>query len=216
MQQTITLFNGVTFNLVATPTSPGMATAEIGMNDAVTVFTSPFTGVQQAQAFPGGDFWDAAVTLPPMYRATAAPWEAFLAELRGKLNVFQLSDPRWKVPLGSGAGAPVVLTSSGTNLPMTNSLATAGWKASTNGVLLAGDRFQVGYRLYMVCDTVNSDASGNATITVWPSLRETPPDGTSLVLTKPAGLFRLKDNRRSIHWSPSQLNTISIPAVEAR
>lgn len=214
--QTISTFNGSSFNLVAIPTKPGMANAEIGLNDAVAVFASPFSGVQQTQSFPGGDFWDATVTLPPMYRSTAAPWEAFLAELRGKTNVFQLSDPRCKVPLGSGAGSPKVVTSAGTNLPMTASLATAGWTPNSNGVLLAGDRFQVGYRLYMACETVNADASGNATITVWPSLRETPPDGTAISLTKPTGLFRLADNRRAIHWSPSQLNVITLKCIEAR
>lgn len=213
--QTITLFNGSSFNLVTTPTSPGVAHAEIGMNDAVAVFTSPFSQVQQTQQFPGGDWWDCNIGLPPMYRSTAAPWEAFFGELRGRANVFQFYDPRYKSPLGSGSGSPVVSTS-GNNLPMTTSLATRGWTANAQAVLLAGDRFQVGYRLYMACETVNADANGNATITVWPSLRETPPDGTAINLTKPMGLFRLADNRRAIQWSPSQLNTVSFKAIEVR
>ena len=214
--QTITTFNGSSFQLVTIPSKPGMATAEIGMNDAVAVFQSPFSGVQQTQSFPGGDFWDATFTLPPMYLSQSAPWEAFLAELRGRTNVFQLSDPRFKTPLGSGAGSPKVHAAAGTNLPMTTSLVTYGWTASAQGVLMPGDRFQVGYRLYMACEQVNADASGNATITVWPSLRETPSADTPLVFTKPTGLFRLADNRRAIHWSPSQLNTLSLKAVEAR
>jgi hypothetical protein len=216
MLTTITTFSGKTFGLVTIPTTPGMANAEIGMNDAVAMFASPFTGVQQTQSFPGGDSWDATVTLPPMYRATAWPWEAFLAELRGKLNVFQLSDPRVKSPIGSGAGSPKVSTSGSNNLPMTTSLVTRGWTPTTFRLLMPGDHFQVGYRLYRTCEQVNSDASGNATITVWPSLRETPPDGTPLVLAKPAGLFRLADNRRAIHWSPSQLTAITLKCVEAR
>lgn len=216
MLTTITTFSGANFDLAAIPATPGPATAEIGMNDAVAVFASPFTGVQQTQAFPGGDFWDATVTLPPMYRATAAPWEAFLAELRGRANVLQLSDPRYKTPLGSGAGVPVVAAATGQNLPMTTSLVTRGWTANAAGVLLAGDRFQVGYRLYMACETVNADAGGNATITVWPSLREAPPDATALVLANPSGLFRLVNNRRAIHWSPAQLTTASLKCVEAR
>lgn len=216
MVTAITTFGGSAFNLVTIPTTPGMASAEIAMNDAVAMFASPFSGVQQTQAFPGGDFWDCTITLPPMYRATAWPWEAFLAELRGKANVFQLYDPRCVSPIGSGKGAPLVATSGSENLPMTTSLTTRGWQPSTYRLLMPGDRFQVGYRLYMCCEQVNSDSNGDATITVWPSLRETPPDGTALVLRKPQGLFRLKDNRRVIQWSPSRLNTISLPAIEAR
>jgi hypothetical protein len=111
---------------------------------------------------------------------------------------------------------PFVNTTVGTNLPMTASLATNGWAVSQTGVLLPGDKFQVGYRLYRVCEAVNSDESGNATIQVWPSLRETPDNGTPLILVNPVGLFRLASNRRAIHWSPAQQTTVSIACVEAR
>ncbi|HEV2324564.1 MAG TPA: carbohydrate binding domain-containing protein [Terracidiphilus sp.] len=366
MLTSITAFNGSTFSLVSIPVAPGPASIEIGMSDAVAMFASPFSGVQQTQSFPGGDGWDATITLPPMYRATAWPWEAFLAELRGKANVFQLSDPRLSMPpvgknlvmdsnyllgsaywtinaalpitagvghdggnafvytgTGADSGGPVNLTApipvvpgrtytasayislpagvtasglavkradngvwfgyvnqvpgqsgritftftvpydcgavvilsnpvgtyplgaqaiysnyqleigatasaytrtygalastSGTqNLPMTTALYTKGWPASVSALMLPGDQFQVGYRLHRVCEQVNSDGSGNATISVWPSLRETPPDGTPLTLNRPQGLFRLADNRRVIHWSPSQLTTVSLKAIEAK
>lgn len=214
--QTITI-NGNTYNLCTLPTRPGAAAIEIAMNDVVAVVTSPFTRQEQTQQWPGGDWWDATVTLPPMTREWAAPWRGFLAELRGRANVFQLSDPSAWAVQNRVVGTPVVNSSVDTyNLPMTWTLVTRGWTPSAQRLLLPGQQFQIGYRLYMACEVVNADSSGNATITTWPSLRETPVDGTAIVLKAPQGLFRLQSNRRAVQWSPRQLTTVSLPCVEAR
>lgn len=213
--QTITI-DGNSYNLVSMPATPGPADIEIAMNDAVAVVTSPFTRQEQTQTYPGGDFWDANITLPPMARSQAWPWEGFLAELRGRLNVFQCGDPRAATPAGSGAGAPVVSSSGLDNLPMTWALATRGWTPSQAGVLLAGDHFQIGYRLHRVCENVNSDVYGTATLMIWPSLREMPEDGTPLILNAPQGLFRLSSNRRAAHASKQRLTSISLSFVEAK
>jgi hypothetical protein len=209
---------GNTYNLVTLPAKPGPADVEIGMNDAVAVVTSPFTRQEQTQQWPGGDFWDATVTMPPMTAETAASWRGFLAELRGRLNVLQLSDPSAWPTQGGKVGAPVVNSSNpGYNLPMTWSLVTRGWTASQFRLLMPGQQFQIGYRLYMLVDApVNSDSGGNATLTIWPSIRETPADGTQIVLAKPAGLFRLASNRRSHQASPARGTTMSFKLTEAR
>lgn len=214
--QVITI-GGASYNLCAMPSTPGPAEIEIAMNDTVAVITSPFTRQEQTQDWPGGDFWDATITLPPMPRAKAWPWEGFLAELRGRLNVFQAGDPRAAIPLGRpGASVPVVATGGSNNLPMTWALATRGWTPSAFRLLLPGDHFQIGYRLHRVCEIVNSDVYGTATLVIWPSLRETPEDGTPLVLNAPQGLFRLAANRRSIQASPMRLTTMSLKFVEAK
>jgi len=214
--QTITI-GTKSYNLCAMPTAPAPAEIELGMSDSVAVVESPFTKVQQVQPWPGADFWDATITLPPLTKAQAWAWEGFLAELRGKANVFQLGDPRASGgPQGHVAGAPVVATSGTANLPATTSLVTRGWAANAFRLLLPGDQFQVGYRLYRVCEVVNSDSGGNATLIIWPSLRETPIDGTQIVLAAPKGLFRLANNRRSIHSSPRRLTTVSLQCAEAR
>jgi len=213
--QTITV-GGNTYNLVAMPATPGFVDIELGISDAIAVVTSPFTRQEQTQGWPGGDFWDGSITLPPMMRAQAWPWEGFMAELRGRLQVFQCGDPRAATPLGRALGAPVVSNSGSNNLPMTWVLKTTGWQASRFDLLLPGDQFQVGYRLHRVCERVNSDASGNATIIVSPSLRETPANAAPLILNAPKGLFRLTSNRRAIQASRTRLTTFSLKLQEVK
>ena len=213
--QTITIGSN-TYNLCAMPSTPAPASIEIGMNDTVAVNTSPFTRAEQTQRWPSGDFWDSTVTLPPMTWQEAAAWEGFLAELQGRGNVLQLGDPRKSGVQGTALGTPVVNTTGSNNIPGTTALETAEWQNNENGLLLPGDRFQVGLRLYMVCESVSSDASGIATITVWPSIRETPANATPLVLTSPQGLFRLATNRRALQASPARGTMMSFKCTEAR
>jgi hypothetical protein len=216
--QTITI-GGNSYNLCTMPAKPGAVDIEVAMNDAVAVFTNPFTRQEQTQVWPGGDFWDGSMTLPPMTRATSAAWEGFLSELRGRFNVFQVGDARATGPLGTGLGSPAPLVDSSNpayNLPMTWSLVTKGWRPSQYRLLLPGDYFQIGYRLHKVCEQVNSDATGAATIPIWPSIRETLADGTPLILTSPKGLFRLAANRRTLQASKTRLAGISLKFVEAK
>ena len=211
--QTITVGSN-SYGLVAMPSTPAPAAIEFEMSDTVASVVNPFTQQQQTQYWGGGEMWRAKVTLPPMHGADAAPWKAFLAELGGMQQVLQLGDPDATAPLGSGAGMPVV---AGTNNAMATTLTTSGWTASQNGVLLPGDYFQIGYRLYMVVGAaVNSDASGDATISLWPSLRESPAAGAALILKSAAGLFRLAANQRGWQASPRRATTISINVEEVR
>jgi hypothetical protein len=214
--QTITI-NGISYSLVAIPASPGPSMIEMGWNDLVSLEMSPYTLQQQTQSWPGADWWDAKVTLPPMNAPTAAAWKAFLAELRGPLNVFQLGDPTQPHPLGN-VGASVPKIDSGTYLATTTSIGTVGWQASQAGVLLKGDLFQLGYRLHMVVDAaVNSNSAGAATFSIWPSLREQPTAGAALVLKWPKGLFRLAAGRRGFSASPAQAIRIgSFSCIEVR
>jgi hypothetical protein len=214
MATTITI-NGISYTLVTMPATPGPAEIEMGWNDLISLEMSPYTLQQQTQQWPGADWWDAKVTMPPMNAATAGPWKAFLAELRGPLNVFQLGDPSQPL-LGSGLGAPKI--DNGTYLATTSSIGTVGWQANQVGVLLKGALFQLGYRLHMVVDAqVNANSSGAATFSIWPSLREQPSAGEPLVLKWPKGLFRLPAGRRGFSASPAQaIRMGSFSCIEVR
>jgi hypothetical protein len=60
-----------------------------------------------------------------------------------------------------------------------------------------------------------SDGSGNATIDIFPRLRESPANNTALDLTSPKGLFRLSENGYSIKLNVDKTFDVSFSAIEA-
>jgi hypothetical protein len=214
---TITI-NGNSYNLVTMPSSPGFTDIAVDMIDTVATVVSPFVPSQvQTQQWPGGDSWTAQVTLPPMTRAQASAWRGFLAELRGRANVFQLGDPVCCIPRGVARGVPLVDGSVTTNnQPTSTTLFTKGWIVSVARQLLRGDYLQIGYRLYMVCEDASSDDDGNMQVQVFPSIREQPADATPIVLVNTQGLFRLQSNKRGWSSSVTELTRLSLTAMEAR
>lgn len=186
-------FNG--WNIISLPTTPAApATVEFTATDIVAMSISPFTGQQQVQDWQQG--WiEASVSYPPLTHAQAQPWIAFMMGLRGQANVFQLGDPLAVAPRGSGAGTPLVNGASQSGF----SLNTKGWTAGASGVLLPGDWLNIGYRAYRNLLPANADGSGNATLSIYPPLRESPADGDALVLHNVTVLMRLKTNARK--WS---------------
>lgn len=107
-------------------------------------------------------------------------------------------------------------TSGGYNLPCSYFLHTKGWIASQTNLLLPGDLIQIGYRLHKVLAEVNSDASGNAVLSIWPSVREQPVDSQTIITTNTQGLWRLSDNKRVWTERPTKLVGLSFKIVEAR
>ena len=206
------------YNLIAIPTSPGFVDYSVSKEDQVATVQSPFVPSQvQTQAFPGADGWAFQFNLPPMPRIQSSAWRGFLSELRGTQNVFIFTPPDLTTPLGVANGAPVCATVAGTNNGVSAiALSTSGWTPNVFGQLMAGDIFNVGSRLYECCENVNSDANGNATIAIWPSLRESPAAGTPLVLTNAGVVLRLSQNKRGTHTTMTGLTTLSISAVEVR
>jgi hypothetical protein len=186
-------FNG--WNIISLPTTPSApATIDFTATDIVAMSISPFTGQQQVQDWQQG-MLEASVSYPPLTHVQAQTWIAFLMGLRGQANVFQIGDPLATAPQGSGAGTPAVNGDGQSGF----TLVTTGWTPGASGVLLPGDWLQIGFRAYRNLLPVNADGSGNATLNIYPSLRETPADGDSLVLHNVQVLMRLKSNARK--WS---------------
>lgn len=203
--------NNVT--LVAMPSSPGLKSVEFSIKDTVGSVISPFTGQVQTQQWPGADMLSATLTLPPMSRAFASNWIAFLMQLRGMANAFQVGDPLNTMPFGNPIGTPVVASG---NIPMSQTLATSGWAASTSGLLLPGDWIQIDYRHHRVLDSVTSDSSGNATLAIYPSLREVPTTGGAVITENTKGLYRLASNDRKFSFDTTRLTHISFTVQEFR
>lgn len=203
-------FNG--WNIVALPSAPGLRSVEWTMNDSVTAMPSPFSLQSQLQDWMA-DRWEASATLPPMARPQAALWMAWMGELRGMGGCFYLGDPLGRTPQGNPAGLPLV---NGANASGAASLNTKGWMASRFGLLLPGDYLQIGVRLHLVLDRVDSDATGHASISIWPRIREAQADGAAVKIANAQGLFRLSDNARKFTAAETKLFGISFACEEAR
>lgn len=157
--------------------------------EVVAASTNPFTG-QQVVFDWQASWWEGNVSFAGMHRYDWDMWDAFASQLRGQLNAFQMGDPLAVLPKGTALGTPVVNGASQTGY----ALLTRGWPANAPGLLLTGDYIQIGYRMYKVMNTVNADNNGNATLAIWPNLRESPADGASIQTKNCKGLFRLKQN----------------------
>ena len=175
---------------------------------------SPFTGQQQVYKHQG-QWWEAEVTLPPMKRADAEQIAAFLLKLNGQYGTFTLGDKANTVPRGVGTGTPLVYGADQTGA----SLVTDGWTTSTTGILKAGDWIQLGSgsatRLHKVLSDVNSDASGIATLDIWPNLRSSPADNASITVNSPKGIWRLASNEVNYSIDEASIYGITFACVEA-
>jgi hypothetical protein len=212
---TITL-NGQSVTLVATPAKPGIRSVQFSAADAVAIVASPFTGQTQAQQWPGADMWMWTVTMPPLTDVQADDWVSMLLEMRGMANAVQLGDPMHTTPRGATQGSVPLVDGSVTVAAGGQVLYTKGWTPSRARLLVTGDQLQVGFRLHKVLSSISSDASGKAAIAIWPSLREVPTDGESVVLNNPRGLFRLATNKRDWSVDYTRLTKLSFPVQEYR
>jgi hypothetical protein len=194
----LTTFNGT--NIISLPcdTVPGVtcpSSIEFDPQEKVSETEGAFSYLSQVFDWQQS-MWMGQVSFPPMNRYSFDAWTAFILECRGQSNAFMLGDPKAVLPKGCAVGTPLVNGASQTGY----NLLTRGWAHSVTSILLPGDFIQVGYRLYKVLDPVNSDSSGNASIHLWPNLRDLPADGVTVQTRNCKGLFRLAKNTGN-KWS---------------
>jgi len=196
------------------PSAPGIKQLTMTMANRTAMNSSPFTAEQQVYRWPG-QFWKAEIVLPKMPRAAAEPWIATLAALSGQYGTFLLGDPVGAVPRGSVSGSPVVDGSdqSGMTLNIRNLTPDAA------GVLLMGDYIQLGSgitaRLHKVLTDTDADATGRASLDIWPRLRATPADGETVITDAAVSLFRLAGNENPFDYVSPQMANVRFTAIEA-
>jgi len=199
-------------SLPASPAAAGLERFMLTGLHAVGVLRSPFTFATQVQAHPG-EAWIAEASIAPCKRNQAEPWVAFFAALRGPSGTFLMGDPHRTSPLGVATGTPRV---NGTNTVRATSLNTKGWTINVTNILRAGDYIQIGQRLYKVLQDVNSNASGNCTLDIFPALRETVVDNATIITSSAKGLFRLNSPEVELfEVDKERLYSMSFSAVEA-
>ncbi len=177
--------------IITHPTTPGFMVARWALGGHTIEHESPTTGSVQTLG-TSGSRWAARFELPPMARATAAAWVAFLTRLNGREGRFFAGDPSAKTPRGVATGTPLVNGASQTG----KTLATDGWTPTITGILLAGDFIAYdtpsGWRqLHMVVLDANSDGSGLSTLTITPPIRESPANNATIIIASPTCVMML-------------------------
>lgn len=171
----VTQFKSVSFGLIAN-------TQE---------FRSPLSQSVQTLELVG-QRWRADYELPIMARPDAAPWTAFLSRLKGRAGRFYSLDPAAMTPLGNAGGSPIIATASQTG----QIVVTAGWTANVPNILKAGDYLSwntpTGWReLHQAVVDVGTDASGVASLTMVPPIREIPSSGATITKSGPTCVMML-------------------------
>lgn len=149
--------------------------------------TSPFTGTTQVQLL-GGEWWEFEFEFDLMGPVAGAQMSGFLAGLQGPAGSFLFVDPL--AADAYVAGDPRVRGGSQSG----RSLNTDGWNPSQT-VLTAGQVISIGTdvdtRMYQLTADAASDATGRATLSIWPALRVSPADNAALIVDNPAVRLRL-------------------------
>lgn len=191
--------------------------ADIGMTDvtlrAVNIVgqqLGPFNFGREIQVFPGAR-WEMEIAFLPVERAEAQRLEAFLVSLRGRAGRFRLADPYRSLPLGSNLGTPLVRVATAAG---DEDVLTKGWDPDETDLLKAGDFIEIGQRLHMVLQDVDSDASGHATVKVWPPVREVHAIDDPLVTENARGVFALDANAPEFTRGVNGFNGALLRAVE--
>jgi len=199
------------------PTVTGVASINLRAVNAVAISESPFTFKQQVIAHQG-QRWEAEISLPPMQRANAETWVSFLVSLAGARGTFTMGDPNGATARGTASvtpGTPVVNGSGQTG----SSLTVDGLPTSETGYLKAGDYIQLGggssATLHKVMQDVDSNASGQAAIELWPYIRTAPADDATVVVSNAVGVFRLAGNQTNWSINNAAFYGISFAAIEA-
>jgi hypothetical protein len=198
------------------PTHTGISQIEFRTTNAVAYARSPFTFAGQAHAY-AGQMWQVDVTLPPMKRSDAEQWVAWLVSLKGQVGVFYLGDPLALTPMGSARDADTVLVNGAVSSGNTITIDSA--PVNQTAYLKAGDFLQIGNgtsrQLFKVLTNTDTDASGEATVDVWPNVRTTIANNAAVTVEAAQGVFRLTTSEQSWSVSNSAIYGISFSAMEA-
>jgi hypothetical protein len=196
------------------PTNIGFAQVTLRAVNQTAMTMSPFTYKQQIYNH-SGQRWEAECQVPPLKRDDAEEWIAWLLSLNGRAGTFLMGDPLGDTARGTLGGTPVV---NGAD-QVGSSVAIDGCSNSITNWLKAGDYVQLGSAstatLHKILQNVNTDASGQATLDIWPSMRTAPADGSTIVTSNAVGRFRLNSGQQD--WTINNISSygITFAAVEA-
>jgi hypothetical protein len=198
------------------PTVTGISSITLRAVNQTAMTSSPFTYKQQIHNH-SGQCWEAEVQLPVMKYEKAEEWTAWLLSLNGRAGTFLMGDPNRATPRGSASSAPGSPAINGAS-QTGSSIAIDGLPASATGYLKAGDYVQFGSAstatLHKVLTQIDTNASGQATLDIWPNVVSASADGSTVVVTNARGRWRLNSGQQDWSIDNSSLYGITFAAVQ--
>lgn len=160
------------------PTSPAPNSVAIS-SEQMTIVSTTTSGRRQARQIDGQKF-KLTARFPVMTRAEFAPIKAFIMKQRSQLESFTFIPPTVSDAQGSASGT---ISVNGALTAGTTTATIDGMATSTNGILKAGDyfRFTGQQKVYMAVADLNSDGTGEGTLTFEPPLRANVADNNVLI-----------------------------------
>lgn len=178
------------------PNTAAMRPQSVEFSPAVLpefVSSSVFNQATQSQVL-GAAYYTAKVGIGPRRRSEVPDWEALIAQIADTRNRVRFWDWRWETPRGAGTGAPVVNGAG----QVGQSLLTSGWTANVNGILMPGDYVGFGGgQLRRLTAQANSNALGQATLTLDQPIRTSPANGSAITTVRPTALFICTTDKRA-------------------
>ncbi len=199
------------------PVDKGLARIILRAKSAVSLTSSPFTGQQDVQVWTG-QWWELNASFPPLSNTDFDNIISFFLSLNGSEGTFLFGDPKKATPRGSASTAPGTPTVNGAG-QTGQDLNCTGAPVNATNYLRAGDYIQLGSgsssKLHRSLTDINSDASGNFTVTIWPKLRASPGNNDPITVSNTVGLWRLRNNQTEWNTVPLVPYNLSFEAVEA-
>ena len=197
------------------PTSPSnFVTSEWRIIRTVAYTESPFTYGQQVAKYQGS-VWQTTVTLPPMNRADAGAWQSLFMQRNGRFGTFLLGDPDAKT---IQVGATTVISVNGDHSVGAYDVVVDGADTSTV-IFKKGDYVQFGSgatsKLHMIVADITSDASGNATLQIEPSLKTALTDDDVVTYSDTKAVMRMDSNELGWNANNVSLYGISFSCTES-
>ena len=130
-------------------------------------------------------YFSFSVQMPPMNQADFQAFYAFLVKQQGSFQTFTFEYPLDNQ--GADKGETDILVNGALAIGSTT-IAMDGFNASTTGVLKAGDfiKFANDTKIYMVTADADSNASGEADISIEPPLQDAVVDNEAVTVNKPS------------------------------
>ena len=130
-------------------------------------------------------YFSFSVQMPPMKQTDFQQYYAFLVKQKGSFEDFTFEYPLDN--LGADKGETDILAN-GVQAIGDSTIAMDGFSVSTDDVLKGGDliKFSGHNKVYMVTGDANSNASGQATVSIEPPLQAALADNEAVTVNKPS------------------------------